>query len=343
MEFIYDLLDQDEPCLSRRFEFTLDGKSYICQFGEASDRLLILARSFVHVKESSTNYRNLVLFREYANYIAKKRSSSGDVLIDLKPVSFYVSGFLDLEESRPEELSKHLNFFMQYYDRDSPYIIIHPPTAEPLESPKQLQFIETSFPDKISTRLQDPFLLDLAMVASTVHRRLQFVYYYQILEYAAFYYVEDEVRRNLRHVLSTPDIQSNLDRHISRILDIVPAMRQDDDARISKTIENTCQCETIWKELQQNMPYFTKTQEFDGGFVLEPFVSEETTLESFRPMCYSKLPQTLRIIRNALVHGREKRFGRVIHPTPRNDQLLTPWITIARRVAEQVIIFGRKP
>jgi len=320
----------------------MDGKSYICKFDEASERLLILSKLFKRTgKQSTTDHRNLLLLREYVEYASKKRASVEDYFVGMKPISFYVSGFESFDENEIIEVSKHLNFFMQYYDRDCAYILIHSAESELLEAPKQLQFIETTFPKNISTRRQDPFLLDLALAAFKVETRLQFIYYYQILEYAAFYYIDDEIRGDLLKIINTPDIHSNSDRYISRIVEVVSGIRQDEEAKLNKVVKAACVPSSVWKELERNISYFTKRQEFDGGFVLEPFVSEDTTLESFCAMWHPKTVDTLRVIRNALVHGREKRFGRVISLTPRNDLLVKPWVAIVRRMAEQMIIFGR--
>lgn len=79
--------------------------------------------------------------------------------------------------------------------------------------------------------------------------------------------------------------------------------------------------------------------------MLEPIISEDTTIKSFSEGWYSRTAATLRnalrSIRNALVHGREKRFGPVIAPTRGNDRKIDPWLPVIRRIAEQVIIFGR--
>ncbi len=170
--------------------------------------------------------------------------------------------------------------------------------------------------------------------------RLQFIYYYQILEYAAFYYIPSEVKRNLLKILATPDILSYPDKYISRILETTESTRQDDESKINKTIRDACCLDIIWKELQQNKSYFSEEQSFDGGFTHGPLISENTTFEEFCGVCYPKIPDSLRHIRNALVHGREKRAGYVISPTKRNNLLLNPWRDIVRRIAEQVILFS---
>jgi hypothetical protein len=117
-------------------------------------------------------------------------------------------------------------------------------------------------------------------------------------------------------------------------------IRQSDEAKLSKIVETRCFPEVVWKELQQDLSYFSKKQEFDGGFNIEPFISADMTFESFSAMWIPKTPDTLRKIRNALVHGRESRLGASISPTEANEIKIRPWIPVIRRIAEQVIIFG---
>jgi hypothetical protein len=343
MEYIWTLLDNDDPYFLRQFEFNLDGKSYHCKFDQASARLVNLARWFRRTgKTTITEHRNLLLLREYIEYIdekSKKRPSSEEAFTEIRPASFYVSGFEGFDDGKILEVSKHINFFMYYYDRETPHIVTHPVEAEPLEKPRQLQFIQTAFPKKISSRSHDPFLLDLSLAAASVPSRLRFLYYYQILEYAAFYHVDERVKRDLLNIINVPDIHSDPEKYIARILETVSDIRSEDEAKINMICRNACDINILWKELQHNLSYFTKRQEFDGGFALEPFISEDTTLESFRAMWYPKTPDTLRSIRNALVHGRERRVSRVINPTLHNDLLIKPWLTIIQRMAEHIIIF----
>ena len=344
MEYIYTLLDEDDPCYRRQFDFTIDGKAYSCKFRNATDRLLILSKFFRRAgQESETDHRNLPLLREYIEYSSKKlkKTAVEDYFAGMKPISFFVTGFERFHEDEITEVSKHLNFFMQYYDRESPTILIHSAQKEIEEPAKQLQFVETGFPTTISTRSKDTFLLGLALAAmEQVETRLQFLYYYQILEYASFYYIRDDTKRELLKIINAPDIHSNPEKYIPRILDTVGESRQEEEAKIDKIIKTWCSPDIVWNELQQNLSYFCKKQEFEGGFILDPFISEDMTLESFSAIWHPKTSVTLRYIRNALVHGREKRFGLVIAPTQENDLKLSPWISVIRRVAEQVLIFG---
>ena len=341
MEYIYTFLDKNSPYISRVFEFIIDGQTYYCQFGCASERLLLLSKVFVASgEESGTAYRNLRLLNMYTTYVRQEKLASGEgPLGSLIPTSFFVRGFERFEEDKTVEVSKHLNFFMTYYDKSSPIIAIHSPRGDKLEPLKELCFLETEFPKKISCSRKDPFLLDLALAAHGANDRLQFLYYYQILEYAAFYYVDADIKRRMLQAIAAPDIQVYPDRYVYKLLDILSDIRQTDEAKLNKVVEIGCSPDAVWKKVERNLSYFSKRQEFDGGFVLEPFVSADATLEAFRGIWVPKAPDTLRKIRNALVHGRESRLGLVIAPTKANELKIQPWIRVIRCIAEQVLIF----
>ncbi len=76
-----------------------------------------------------------------------------------------------------------------------------------------------------------------------------------------------------------------------------------------------------------------------GGFTLSPPVSKDTSQEAFEKMWSQKIGDTLKNIRNSLVHARESRTQEVIYPTVGNDRLLRPWLPVVRAVAEQVTMF----
>ena len=171
--------------------------------------------------------------------------------------------------------------------------------------------------------------------------RLRFLYYYQILEYAAFYWVEDSVKNAICKILQAADLQSKLDDYFPKLIEALVPTRQNDEHKIRRVTECRIDPKTIWTEVSGNLEYFCAPHEFEGGFVLPPLVSSDTTEEAFSKMWSPKLVETLRAIRNSLVHARESRTEAVIVPTVANARLLRPWIPVARRMAEQVTIFDR--
>lgn len=332
MEFIYDRLKPDDPILSREFMFNLEKGQYKCNYKIASDRLMELVEYSARAQDTSTDFRNLIKIQE-------SQYEVGDFSEKLVPVSFYISGFAKFDDDEIEEVSKYLNFYMLYYDRKSPYILMHKSVGNSEEFPTQ-DFLEGGFPNTISTKRKDPMLLDLMLAACQVGNRLQFIHCYQLLEYAAFYFVDDEVKRELTHILAAPDIFSNPDKYISRVLETTSEIKQDDEVKLQKLILHTCKPQILFKEINSNKSYFMNKQKFEGGFELEPLISEGFSLDNFKTEWHPKILNNLKYIRNALVHGREKRYGRVISPTDRNDELISPWCCIARRIAEQVVLFG---
>jgi len=293
---------------------------------------MTIVDNYARTKDSKTDFRNLISVEE-------ADPEEEPMLVGLVPISFYVTGFKNYNEEEVLELSRYLNFFMQYYDRGCPIILIHSQDDSDVKL-QTLQYIEGGFPNSISTVHKDPFLMDLVLAAHTVGSRLQFIYCYQLLEYAAFYYVDDEIKRDLNIIISSPDIHSDTEKYIERLLETMADVHLDDEAKVSKLILHTCKPDVIFREIEQHRTYFSNKQEFDGDFILEPFISEDTTLESFRAMWYPKMVNNLRVIRNALVHGREKRFGKVIQPTQKNENLIRPWCNIVRRIAEQVVLYS---
>lgn len=343
MEFIYTVLEKDDLCYQREFELKLAGKTYNCKFDRATERLLLLSNLFRRTKsESVTGYRNLLVLRDYTEDFRRGTVAAVSQLENIEPVSFHVSGFKSFDEDEIIEVSKHLNFYMQYYDRGCPFILIHSPEVEKDDKPVQLRFIETTFPRSISSKKQDEFLLDIYLATLQVESRMKFIYYYQILEYAAYYHVDDETRRFMLNIINTPDIHTNSDKAINRLIEVMSSnVRQEDEAKVQKLVKLTCYPDIIWKEIEKDKDYFVIKQDFDGGFVVDELISNDTTLDAFCAMWHPKTIDTIRHIRNALVHGREKKFGKVITPSARNDILINPWTGIIRRLAEQVIIYNR--
>ncbi len=345
LEYIYDVIDRDDPCYKREFKFVLSGKRYLCKYGEASEELLTLSKHFRRTgTQASTDHRNLASLRDHVRSQSRKRATFEEAAVSLEPVSFFVSGFKKFDEDEITEVSKHLSFFMQYYDRDSPHILIHSPESESTESFTQSQIPEIAFPKTITTKRQDAFLLDLALTANTTNSaRLKFIYYYQIIEYSAFYYIDTRTRLDLQKIINSPDIQANADLHIPRILEAISVgIHQEEGSKIESVVKTACSLESLWEAIARNLSYFRIQQEFDGGFTIEPLIPENCTRDFFCGCWNPKIVHTLRHIRNALVHGREKKFFNVIAPTGHNDLLLRPWSSIARCIAEQVIIFGNQ-
>ena len=338
VEFVWTYVPPDYRLMGREFRFFIGGGEVACGWRAASDRLLTIARHARPVgPPSGTEHRNLPLFHSFQS--ASLPQEIAQQVKALRPISFWMSPAPIGDDEAMVRLAKHLNFFMKYYDRDSPTILIHS-SSRPETPLTVLPLLLPTFPAEIHSRPIDPLLLDFALAADMVaEARLKFIYYYQILEYAAFYAIGEKAKADVLKLLRSPDVQANAENYVERVLDTLVDPRLADEPRLERVIQERASPERIWREVDANREYFASAQAFEGGFEMEPCVSTDTSLESFKAMWGTKIPSVLKRIRNALVHGRESRSNAVIAPTQGNDILLRPWIPVIRRVAEDIIIY----
>ena len=88
------------------------------------------------------------------------------------------------------------------------------------------------------------------------------------------------------------------------------------------------------------MEFHSKPTKFDGGFTTNFILNKDCDYDYFCNCWHPALIHQLRHIRNALAHGREKKFGFVISPTTHNEQLLVPWTSLITRMAEEIILYS---
>ena len=320
MEFIWTVARPKNRFLGRQFEFRFAGASYNCEFADSSARLLALAKSARPAGPmSSTIHRNLMTF------------SLGIRNEERRPTSFWIRN-LDLDDT-VVELAQHLNFFTSYFDPMSPMIVIHPvdvkpwPTTHPPED----------FPEIIIGRQLDPNMLQLWAAAKTTEPFLRFLYLFQILEYAAFYHLDQEAAANIKRLLQSPDALWRIDDLARRVLDVVADYRSEDAAKLTAVIKLCTEPEQVWPIFEQDENFFCQRLSFEGGFSLDPLLREGWTLEDFRTGGFPRLADSYRKLRNALAHGR--RAADVIQPTVGNARLLEPWIEALRITASNLILF----
>lgn len=342
IEYIFsDLFDTDDPMPSQKFAFRWRSHDYRCHYGPASDRLLFLARLFRPLRSSGSfsGYRHLGELHDFQLQDKLPKALRGFYESQVA-ISFFVDDVESYDEELFIDLAKHLNFYLSYFDRTSPQIdivAIMPPSAPNAARPQKPEIV----PPLITAVDLDPFLLDLNLAAKVGNARLRILYYYQILEYAAFYWVEDSVKSAICRILQAPDLQSNLDAYFPKLIEALVPTRQNDEHKIKRVIESRVDPKIIWSEITLDLDYFSASHTFEGGFRLDPVVSADTTEEAFSKMWSPKLFETIRAVRNSLVHARESRTEAVISPTVNNSRLLVPWIPVVRRMAELVTIYDR--
>jgi len=115
LEFIYTTYPTHEA--DRSFVFKHRGSTYECTFGDSSNRLLLIAEAYYGVGPTSTDYRNLDTFSDYA--LSKKGRTGYERIPNARPLSFWINGLKKWDTDKMLDLALHLNFYMSYYDPDS--------------------------------------------------------------------------------------------------------------------------------------------------------------------------------------------------------------------------------
>lgn len=164
IEFIFMPLDSEDEIINREFEFNYHNHTFKLCFEEVSPILEKLAQGFRRNEESSeTRYRNLRPFRDY--YREDKSPGMEKFFENRIPISFFVKG--DIEKIGDlKDFAKHLNFYMRYYHRKAPTIVLF---NEKKETEKYEEFCHTTengFPQHINSIEIEPVILDLFEIAS---------------------------------------------------------------------------------------------------------------------------------------------------------------------------------
>ena len=279
-------------------------QEFKCRFSPASKSLLTLAKYFEEKDESETDYRNLRMFRDY-----EKRDQMPVFIkkyFDNKtPVSFYVQG--DFKGVDYVSFAKHFNFYTSYYDRGFPHIVIHEKQdVKKFARPCYFR-AKGTFPKKICMGKIDPIILNTLLVARTTSSiRLQYIFYFQILEFCAYYNLNAEQFSRLRNILAQPDIAEDIDRYAKTLAETFRDYfkHNDDSARMQKLLEQYCVAADVRFEIESFKDYFAADLHFDGGFSLPPLIKDVSVFESAtNDQILKPIRENIEKIRNVIVQG----------------------------------------
>jgi len=338
LEVIYGFLAPSDDCIHRQFEFHYLGKRYLCEFAVGSDRLRLLAGAFKSTAPpSTTNHRNLGAIRGMLR--ALRRPTAPEPLKTLTLTSFYVRD-LRLQEEHLVDFARHLNFYMGYFDRFSPLMLIHEGVLAQPAGTRALQYPHGPFPAAINAPQLDPYLLALLEGADRASEAFrQYLHYYQILEYAAFYYVRQDLHKAVRRILTSPELLTRVDDLTSQLLDILVDERLGEEQKMQSVCQQAVDTQLVWRQIEHRADFFSRATDFDGGYSAPALIKAGWTHDDFATAWIPKLPDTLRHIRNALIHSREQRHAHCIAPGMANRRLLRPWADLIRVIAEQIMIY----
>lgn len=343
LEVIYAPLSPTDEERERAFTFYFNERTYQCEFRNASERLLSLAKA-VHIEPEAgiNDDRNLRLLRSNLRRRVTYRNTEDQTLHSMPaervPTSFWLTGLEIWDENEAVAIATHLNFYMRYFDKESPTILIHEDLPAQTSKEKSERYPYSTFPETISARSLDPFLLSLWESTLRGAPRLRFLHTYQILEYATFYHASDSVRDAVRRAVMSPHTHLEPSNAVNQILEAVAADKQPEIHKMQALIDQSIEPKSVWREVQPHSGFFSEQIQFDGGVTLDPLVKEDWNEEDFAQAWHPKFIEHVRKIRNALVHGREQRQANVIAPTRANDDRLRPWLAPMSVVAEQVIL-----
>ena len=339
-EVIFTVLRSGNYLLERSFDYYYRGNCYHCSFGPSSPRLRAIARTArPSGSVSRPDFRNLLPFYRFEHLLAERPDTH--YVKSGKPTSFWIRGIDDYDEDRIGDLSRNLNFYMSYFDRHTPTILIHEePVASHRADDRNPPHIGC-FPDTLSGQDIDQHLLILWDSAREGDPFLRFIHYYHILEYAGFYHVKDQVRREVERAVAAPDAMSRPEKVAQQILDAISADRRPDDAKINAMIEECVDPKEMWDVLEESLADFSKEVKLDGGFTLPALVNASTKYEDFVQSWNGKFTIALHQVRNALVHARESRQSTMIAPTTANRARLSPWLLPLSQTAARVMLYSR--
>ena len=335
LEMIWTAMPVGEELRTRSFDFRFRDRSYRCEYAPASRSLCALARASRPVEPpSSTGYRNLSTF-QLRQLRAELSRSNGDTT---EPTSFYIRS-LPWDENAVVELAHHVNFYMCYFDRQSPVIVIHemPSGGAKVTGPQRYPLGD--FPELISGRALDPYLLALWDSTFSVSPFLCFLHGYQILEYAAFYFLREGVLQTVKRILCSPDVLARPNEAVRQVVDAVVEDRMGDAEKMVAVVKQVVDPEALWREIEPNIEYFCRDVDFDGGATLAALLNPGSGVEDFRKAWIPKFPEALRKLRNGIVHAREQRGPGGILPTRANSERIAPWLAPLSVAAVQTILY----
>lgn len=326
------LSEDQQEIAGRKFAFRYGGKTYKCEFGDSSERLTKLAGLFAPTTNpSDTQFRNLLSFTRMAQQPFNDQDKT-----EYHARSFWIRK-VGLDVAGAIRMIECLNFYLTYYDSRSPSVLIHD-IHDPV-APRH-RYREGKFPTKLNGRAFDENLMSFWDATRQRNTMLRFIFYYRIIEYAASHYVDASVRSKLAKVVSDPAMSENIDRVIESILTAFDGAKAEEVPRFNRLIMSSVDPAVVWREIDSNKEMFCKKFKFDGGFVLEPIMNDKETMATFSSGGLIKFANSIRQIRNVLVHGRDQNTATAITPTPRNMKFLSAWVNAIAAAAGEVVVYG---
>lgn len=335
-EFIYLPLRTENK---REFSYYYCGKKFRLYFAKPTDEFVSLVThvSLNNFEDINERAYGLIRYSQYYSFTEEDEQKK------LYPTNFFIEGdFEDLSYEDHIIFFRHVNFMMSYYDRESPRILIYDSTEDSIikDIIVPCKNKNESFPQIIRSNSFDSTLLELMEAARETNSfRLKYIFYFQVLEYCSYYYIENSLKRQITNIIKSPDIL-NSEKYSNRIIEIYSDYFKSnkDEKRMERLLLDLCDYEDIRDELITNSKYFIEPLCFDGGFIVKSLFKDMDEIRNPPQNIISTIRKNIDSIRNVLVHARETRENAEIKPTKKNVQLIKPYLFLLRRIAETVVI-----
>ena len=333
-EFIFAPLNND---FTRKFNYIYDGKKFELFYTTPTSKFEKLACNFQIGDTEDISDRAFSLMR-YLRYYKKR----GYIKQELYPINFFIKGnFNEMTYSEHIEFFKQVNFLMTYYDRKSPFILINNSIdADPSRIKTPCKMNKYDFPTILNSKKYDSTLIDLLEAArTTTSIRLKYIFYYQVIEYCSYYYIENELKRRVENIIRTPDIL-NSNSYSQSIIELFSdyLKNKPDSQRMNKLLCDFCEYDDIKDEILTNEDFFTEDTIFEGGLKINKIFNKKEDINNPPNGIIDLIRKNIDTIRNVLVHSRESRENTLIVPTQTNNVRLMPYLYLLRRIAEVIVI-----
>lgn len=327
---------------NREFRFQHKTNNIKCYYATSSHDLLHISKHCRPVGGSGrSGYRNLMPFNTYM-LIQDGDLEASDEYTSLykngEPVSFWID-VNKWDEDEILDIIYHLNFFMSYFDRKSPNVLIHNPEQAGESHNEGGRYLNGGFPSHIQSRDINRHLLQLWQAGQQGDAARRYLYNYQIIEYSAFSIIDDEIYKNIRRMVSAPDCSYRATEVAYKVIDAINSSKMHDSQKIDHIVAKTVDPTNLWKIIELNKNIFSKPQLFEGGFLSTGLIKDSWRQSDFENNWASVFSKSIRDIRNALSHGKEQKSSVVIAPTAANMRLLAPWVSLVAVAAHDVMVY----
>jgi hypothetical protein len=329
--------------INRSFTVHYSGNSFACSFAEPSDRFKAIARRAQNFPsdDPGRSVPQIAAFRD-AQRLDELPERARSYFANKVARNFHIQSTTCVKSVDLIGLMRHINFITDYYDRRFPEIIVRDDLGEDKNSQSwmPMRYIDDcELPAELSVGLIDEIVLQLVSVARRAPSRQAFLYYYQCIEYAGHYFIDERARSQIRRFLRDPALVNCDEKKIGEFLSLFTTQaNQGDSDKMKKVIEELVDPNLVWLEIQHDREFFASKQVFDGGFEMKEFISKDMSAEGWKSTWMPNLYDQLTKIRNSLVHARERRENKVILPSRKNNQKIARIEPVIARVAQQIAL-----